>query len=137
MRLSFTNATPIERKEMSPRPSRITSSLTVFATTALLTSGCISTERTEYREVERVKVEFESDAAGRAFYEGLAKLQSRRNRTESKTDISIPVVFEHRHRVVEGENVAFNEAVHKCDTNGDGKITETEARIFAEHMAKP
>jgi len=122
------------KKTMNPKTYSIFTAPTVAL---LLVTGCISTEKTEYREVERVKVEFESDAAGRAFYEGLAKLQSRRNRTESKTDISIPVVFEHRHRVVEGENVAFNEAVHKCDTNGDGKITETEANIFAEHMAKP
>ena len=111
--------------------------LSALAATALLGAGCISTEKTEYREAERVKVEFESDAAGRSFYEGLAKMQGRRSRSESKTDISIPVVFEHRHRVVEGENVAFNEAVRKCDTNGDGKITESEARIFSEHMAKP
>ena len=26
---------------------------------------------------------------------------------------------------------AFNEAVTKCDSNRDGKITETEAKIFA------
>jgi hypothetical protein len=137
MRLFSTNATLSERKTMTSRPSRITTSLTALATAALLTAGCISTEKTEYREAERVKVEFESDAAGRSFYEGLAKMQSRRNRSESRTDISIPVVFEHRHRVVEGENVAFNEAVRKCDTNADGKITETEARIFSEHMSKP
>lgn len=107
------------------------------AAAALLSTGCISTEKTEYREAERTKVEFESDAAGRSFYEGLAKLQGRRSRSESKTDISIPVIFEHRHRVVEGENVGYNEAVRQCDTNGDGKITEAEARIFSEHMSKP
>jgi hypothetical protein len=112
-------------------------SLTALAASALLAAGCISTEKTEYREAERAKVEFESDTAGRSFYEGLAKLQSRRNRSESKTDISIPVVFEHRHRVIEGETLAFNDAVRKCDTNADGKITESEARIFSEHMSKP
>jgi hypothetical protein len=28
-------------------------------------------------------------------------------------------------------SAAFNQAVRRCDTNGDGKITEQEARIFA------
>jgi hypothetical protein len=26
---------------------------------------------------------------------------------------------------------AFTTSVHRCDTNGDGKITEAEARIYA------
>ena len=105
---------------------------TLVLTVALLNAGCISTERTVYQEPERVKVEFENDAAGRLFYEALSKLESRHDRNESRTSISVPVVFEHKHRVVDGENVAFNQAVRRCDTNGDGRITEQEARIFAE-----
>jgi len=89
-----------------------------------------------YRDQDRVKVEFENDSAGRLFYEALSKLQSRRGRSESKTEVSIPVVFDHKRRVVEGESVAFNRAVHRCDTNGDGRITEAEARIFAEQADK-
>ena len=81
-------------------------------------------------------VEFENDTAGRLFYEALSKQQSRRGRSESKTEVSIPVVFDHKRRVVEGESVAFNEAVRRCDTNGDGRITELEARIFAEQAEK-
>jgi hypothetical protein len=46
------------------------------------------------------------------------------------------VVFDHKRRVVEGESVAFNHAVLRCDTNGDGRITELEARIFAEQADK-
>ena len=105
---------------------------TLVLIVTLLNVGCISTERTVYQEPERVKVEFENDAAGRLFYEALSKLESRHDRNESRTSISIPVVFEHKHRVVDGENVAFNQAVRRCDTNGDGRITEQEARIFAE-----
>jgi hypothetical protein len=100
-----------------------------------LNSGCISSEKIEYRDAPRAKVEFESDAAGKSFYEGLAKLQNRRHRNESKTDVALPIVFEHKHRVIEGDNVAFNEAVQRCDANGDGKITESEARIFSESFS--
>ena len=101
-----------------------------------LNIGCISTEQTVYQEQDRVKVEFENDTAGRLFYEALSKQQSRRGRSESKTEVSIPVVFDHKRRVVEGESVAFNRAVRRCDTNGDGRITELEARIFAEQVEK-
>ena len=103
---------------------------------AALNTGCISTEQTVYQDQERVKVEFENDTAGRLFYEALSKQQSRRGRSESKTEVSIPVVFDHKRRVVEGESVAFNRAVRRCDTNGDGRITELEARIFAEQAEK-
>ena len=101
-----------------------------------LNTGCISTEQTVYQDQERVKVEFENDTAGRLFYEALSKQQSRHARSESKTEVSIPVVFDHKRRVVEGESVAFNRAVRRCDTNGDGRITELEARIFAEQAEK-
>ena len=103
---------------------------------AALNAGCISTERTVYQEPERVKIEFENDAAGRLFYEALSKVQGHHDRNESRTTISIPVIFEHKHRVIDGENVSFNQAVHRCDTNGDGRITEQEARIFAEQADK-
>ena len=103
---------------------------------ASVSTGCISTQKTVYREQERMKVEFENDAAGRLFYEALSKIQERTGRSETKTEVSLPIVFEHKQRVVEGESVAFNNAVRRCDTNGDGKITELEARIFSETAAK-
>ena len=103
---------------------------------AALNTGCISTEQTVYHDQERVKIEFENDTAGRLFYEALSKQQNHRGRTESKSEVSIPVVFDHKRRVVEGESVAFNRAVRHCDTNGDGRITELEARIFAERAEK-
>src|ERR1051326_987275 len=103
---------------------------------AMLSSGCISTEQTVYQDQERLKVEFENDTAGRLFYEALSKMQSRHGRSESRTQISIPVVFEHKRRVVEGESITFNQAVRRCDTNADGRITELEARIFAEQADK-
>jgi hypothetical protein len=40
-------------------------------------------------------------------------------------------VFSHERKVVRGPNKGFNDAVRRCDTNADQRITETEARIFA------
>lgn len=99
-------------------------------------SGCISTEKTNYRGAERVKVAFENDRAGRLFYETLHKSSGRINRSESNTEVSIPIIFDHKQRTVDGENIVFNSAVRHCDTDGDGKITELEARIFSENAAK-
>ena len=99
------------------------------------TSGCISTERTYYRDAERIKVSFENDAAGRIFYEALSKSAGSR-RSESKTQISIPIILDHKERTLDGENLLFNDAVLRCDSNGDGKITLLEARIYSETIVK-
>jgi len=102
----------------------------------LVTNGCISTEKTTYRDVERMKVEFENDTAGRLFFETLSKSSLNQNRSESKTEISLPIVFEHKVRTVDGDNIVFNSAVRRCDLNCDGKITEQEARIFSQNAGK-
>lgn len=109
--------------------------LTLAAGAAMLLSGCISHERTVYRDVARVKVEFENETAGRVFYETLSQSPSTQ-RTESNTEVDIPVVFEHKRKVVTGPNAGFNRAVEQCDSNKDGRITEVEANIFAASRGK-
>jgi hypothetical protein len=94
--------------------------------------GCISNEQTVYRDVERTKVEFENETAARIFYEALSKQPATNAKQESTTEVCIPVVFSHKRHVISGNNLIFNEAVKRCDTNQDGKITELEAKIFAE-----
>lgn len=106
--------------------------LPLLLVAAALGSGCIHTHETVVHDDSRLPVSFESDAAARTFYETLSRLPNGGQRQESKTEVSIPIVFEHERRVVRGPNQAFNEAVNRCDTNRDGKITEQEARIFAD-----
>jgi hypothetical protein len=106
----------------------------VLAVALAASGGCISSQKTTYRDTERMKVEFENDTAGRLFYETLSN--SGHNRNESNTKIEIPIVFEHKQHTVDGENFLFNFAVRRCDSNGDGKITETEARIFSKSAGK-
>ena len=78
-----------------------------------------------------MRVEFENDTAGRLFYETLSRMKSRRS--ESETEICL-ILIESKTTTVAGESVAFNEAVRRCDTNSDGRVTETEARIFSEQI---
>jgi hypothetical protein len=96
-------------------------------------SGCITHKSVVYQDVERVRVTFESDAAARLFYETLSQNPGGRRYSESTTTVSIPIIFENEQKTVPGPNVKFNDAVAACDTNKDGVITETEARIFANH----
>jgi hypothetical protein len=104
----------------------------VPATLPLLLCGCISHEETVYQDVERVPVRFENDTAARLFYETLNDSKRVRSGTESKTSVTLPLIFETKRRVVTGHNAAFNDAVARCDTNKDGLITEMEAKIFSE-----
>jgi hypothetical protein len=93
--------------------------------------GCITHKSVVYQDVERVRVEFESDAAARLFYETLSRNPPSQKHSESTTTVSLPIVFEHEQKSVAGPNVKFNDAVAVCDSNKDGRITELEARIFA------
>lgn len=103
----------------------------VPALVAVLTAGCIHTKKSEIRDESRVPVEFENEVAGRIFYEALSRQTHSGKQEESVTEVSLPIIFSNEHRVVRGPNIAFNRAVQECDTNRDGRITETEARIWA------
>lgn len=96
-----------------------------------LACGCIHTKRTEVIDEQRLPVEFETEAAGRVFYEALSKKPARKGGEEQVTRVELPLVFSDERRVVKGASAAFNQAVRECDTNGDRRITEVEARLWA------
>lgn len=106
----------------------------VLITVSVSVTGCIHTEETVVKDESRAPVEFENDTAGRVFYEALSRMPDAERRTEKESEVSIPVVFSHKQKVVRGSNHAFNQAVLRCDTNRDGRITESEARIFSESV---
>jgi hypothetical protein len=116
----------------TPCVAALALAMTAFGAVLFL-AGCIDHSETTYREAERVKVQFENEKAGRIFYEALSKMPFH-GRTESHTEVSIPVVFDNTYTVKSGENEKFNEAVRRCDTNKDGMITEAEAEIFASQF---
>ena len=95
-------------------------------------AGCIHTEETVTRDEPRVKVEFENETAGRVFYEALSRYNGSHSRRESSSEVEIPLVFGHKTKTVRGPNTAFNDAVQRADTNKDGRISETEARIYSD-----
>lgn len=105
-----------------------------LAVLLLATGGCIQTKETVYRDEERLAVEFESDLAARTFYEALSRLPDQGHQHESQTRVNLPILLDHERKVVRGHNLAFNEGVRRCDTNRDGRISEMEARIFADQI---
>ena len=108
----------------------------ILPLTLLLASGagCISHHETITHDVPRTPVEFENDAAARLFYEAFSKQAWRHPAGETRTKVEIPIVFEHEVREIRGENQTFNDAIARCDTNHDARITEAEARIYAESL---
>ena len=69
---------------------------------ASVLSGCISHSSTVYSDVDRTKVAFASERAGRLFYETLSKLP-REQRQESENKISL-IVLNLEHKTVTGPN---------------------------------
>ncbi len=117
-----------------PTTLNMNSLLIRSALLAVLTAtlnGCISSKETVYRETERVKVEFENDTAARVFHDAFAKSPESRQRNEKTTTFTIPFLIHTQRTEKDSENTSFNAAVRRCDTNTDGKITESEARLFA------
>jgi hypothetical protein len=102
----------------------------LFAALSGLPAGCISSHSTSYTDIERVKVSFASEKAGRIFYEALSKSSERTPREESKSSVNL-ILIDFESRKVTGPNKFFNEAVATCDTDQNGTISEQEAEIFA------
>jgi hypothetical protein len=119
---------------MIARKNVVAAGMTACCTVWL--AGCVTHESNVTRDVERTKVEFENDAAARLFYEALSQFPPEDTRKDSTTKFEIPILFEYKKHVVTGSNTTFNRAVELCDSNRDGKITEQEARIFAEQKPK-
>jgi hypothetical protein len=116
-----------------PKSSLSVLRLSLVGVAVMCLAGCIHHSETTYRDVDRVPVRFESEKAGRIFYEALSRMPYH-DRVESHTEVSIPVVFDNESTVKYGENEKFNEAVRRCDTDRDGLITEAEAQIFASQF---
>jgi hypothetical protein len=114
----------------------IRTNIGVLAITAVLAGGCISHNETVTKDVDRRKVEFENESAARIFYEAISHVPNQGTKNEETSKFEIPVVFQYHKHVVSGPNGAFNDAVERCDTNKDGRISETEAKIFAEQVNK-
>jgi hypothetical protein len=124
-------ASALNRSSMGPvRSSMKPNSILLLAALSLV--GCVKSHQTVVSQSSRISVSFQNDSASRIFQKALSRHPVLEESEESKTVFSIPFVFDYKRTVVRGPAQAFNEAVLRCDTNHDGKISEREARAFAD-----
>jgi hypothetical protein len=105
----------------------------VFGVLALvLSTGCISLtifNKTEIvrSEEPRLPVKFETVKASCLFQEKVAE----QPKEIARSKVGVPFVNLSAKAVVLADSAHFNEELRKCDSDQDGLITETEARIYA------
>ena len=106
--------------------------LSIMGISGLLTSGCVVMGQKEIivREGETVKqVEFESEQAGILFRKTSKPIISRKDKQNES--FVIPFIIAYQTTKTLSENARYNDEINKCDTDGDGYITLTEARIYS------
>ena len=104
----------------------------VLAVAVMASAGCVTLYE-KHEEIakgeERMKVDFESEHAAQLFNSCVAKKLT--NKPEKNTSrLAVPFVTFYSKTTVHSENARYNEEVLKCDSNGDGSITEAEARTY-------
>ncbi|MCK4628280.1 MAG: hypothetical protein KAT56_04715 [Sedimentisphaerales bacterium] len=103
----------------------------------LFCPGClIMQNKKEYlrRDEPVKKIEFESEEAGRLFHK-----QRKRNRCRTQANqktLVIPFIVVYNKQTELSSNARYNNEIDKCDSNGDGMITLSEARIYSGESEK-
>ena len=99
---------------------------------SLLGGGCV----TFYRKTEeigakepRLTVDFETEHAAQLFNSTVEK-KLRQPAPTDNSRVGVPFVTFYSKTRVMSENARYNAEVVKCDSNGDGKISEAEARTY-------
>ena len=112
--------------------SKQTHLLVVVLVASLLGGGCV----TFYRKTERIgnkeprmTVDFETEHAAQLFHSTVEK-KLRQPAPTDNSRIGVPFVTFYTKTRVMSENARYNAEVVKCDGNGDGKISEAEARTY-------
>ena len=109
----------------------------LLALATLFCPGCLVVHcKKEYlRRDESVKrVEFESEEAGRLFHK-----QRKRNRCRTQAgneSLVIPFIIVYNKQTELSSNARYNNEIDKCDSNSDGMITLSEARIYSGESEK-
>jgi hypothetical protein len=114
------------------------SQLFLLLTLAILfCPGCLLVQdKKEYlrRDESVKKIEFESEEAGRLFHK-----QRKRNRCRTQAgreSLVIPFIIVYHKKTELSSNARYNDEIEKCDSNGDGMITLSEARIYSGESEK-
>ena len=94
-------------------------------------TGCVT--RTTVKNEPRETIHFGSERAAQTFYEAYL---ANRYPSDKKNVVAVWIGLPYRHYTVSTDNVHFNQAVQSTDRNGDGVISEEEARDYAAKSPK-
>jgi len=94
-------------------------------------TGCVT--RTTVKNEPRETIHFGSERAAQNFYEAYL---ANRYPSDKKNVVAVWIGLPYRHYTVSTDNVYFNQAVQSTDRNGDGVISEEEARDYVAKSPK-
>lgn len=97
--------------------------------------GCLinsSKEKIIEPDAPRMTINFESETAMQMFQKKVSEHYEAGDGVQSRSDFGIPFVIGTSETKVLSENAFYNAQVKKTDVNGDGTITQAEARVYSE-----
>jgi len=113
-----------------------TSKILVLFTSCAIANGCLVISggvdfiRTEE---QRNRVKFENVQAWRTFYDSVGKVEAKE---EESSGFFIPFILLRTHQNDYSFNAVFNDQAAIADIDGNGEITEMEAKEHAKYVKK-
>jgi hypothetical protein len=98
-------------------------------------AGCLinsGSEKVVESDAKRLKVDFETEDGLSTFQRTVRQRYEAGGGVVSKTGFAIPFVIATGEKRVLSENAFYNGEVAKADANGDSKISDAEARAYAQ-----
>ena len=98
-------------------------------------AGCLinsSNEKVVEPDAKRIAVDFESEQSLETFQKAANARYASGGGVVGKSGLAIPFVIAASERRVLSENAFYNAQVRKADTNGDGVVSNVEARVYAQ-----
>jgi hypothetical protein len=105
-----------------------------LAVCAMAGGGCLinsSSERVVEPDAPRTGVQFESETAMATFQKEAEHRYRAGGGVQGRGGFGIPFVIGVSEKRVLSENAFYNTQVRKADVNGDGSISDAEARVYA------
>ena len=105
-----------------------------LAVCAIAGGGCLinsASEKVIEPDAQRMSVQFESEKGMAAFQKEANSRYRAGGGERGSGALAIPFVIAAAEKRVLSENAFYNTQVRKADVNGDGMISDAEARVYA------
>lgn len=103
--------------------------------TATVVTGCVSVHKVSIKDAPRKNVRFESAEAMQTFYDTLLAKHFPKDGKPSRVRVRVGETL-YTSETRPSSDVAFNDGITVADTDGDGVVSEREARTYASTTSK-